>query len=134
MTSLFSLSFLNFNFGIFLLQVSLRRNSSHTCGGSILNENHILTAAHCVCDVQTRLFCMDSSSFSLTCTITKPQSAHLFSIQYDVLKIGDKDVNTIDVNNVYCHKFNVNSLTFDAAVLEVSVIIVFRLYKTRYKL
>lgn len=34
--------------GQFPYQVSLRNQHSHTCGGSILNENWILTAAHCV--------------------------------------------------------------------------------------
>ncbi|XP_037942536.1 serine protease SP24D-like [Teleopsis dalmanni] len=35
--------------GQFPHQVSLQReDASHTCGGSILNENFILTAAHCV--------------------------------------------------------------------------------------
>ncbi|KAH8408835.1 hypothetical protein KR009_001881, partial [Drosophila setifemur] len=34
--------------GQFPHQVSLRNGDSHTCGGSIISRNYILTAAHCV--------------------------------------------------------------------------------------
>lgn len=34
--------------GQFPYQISLRNRNSHTCGGSIIDEKWILTAAHCV--------------------------------------------------------------------------------------
>ncbi|BFG01387.1 serine protease SP24D-like [Drosophila madeirensis] len=38
--------------GQFPHQVSLRNGGSHSCGGSILSRNYILTAAHCVTNVE----------------------------------------------------------------------------------
>ncbi|XP_076748628.1 chymotrypsin-2-like [Xylocopa sonorina] len=36
-------------------QVSLQKNGRHFCGGSVLNANYILTAAHCVVDQGTNI-------------------------------------------------------------------------------
>lgn len=34
--------------GQFPHQISLRRRGSHTCGGSIISKDYVVTAAHCV--------------------------------------------------------------------------------------
>ncbi|XP_044001669.1 chymotrypsin-1-like [Aphidius gifuensis] len=38
------------NIGEFPYMVSIRSGGSHSCGGSILDSTHILTAAHCITD------------------------------------------------------------------------------------
>ncbi|XP_017776596.1 PREDICTED: chymotrypsin-1-like [Nicrophorus vespilloides] len=62
--------------------ISLRHGSSHSCGGSILDATHVLTASHCV----------DGS--------TNNPSA--FKVQYGVLKIGGNQ-NVVGVKSIVMH-------------------------------
>ncbi|XP_060535455.1 chymotrypsin-2-like [Cylas formicarius] len=87
--------------GEFPFAVSLRYKSSHTCGGTILNENFVLTAAHCVCTNQT------------------PRNSSLYSIQYGMVNITRDPVNTLDVKQIFCHQFDSEKLIYDCAVLEL---------------
>ncbi|KAF7282750.1 chymotrypsin-2-like [Rhynchophorus ferrugineus] len=87
--------------GEFPFAVSLRYNSRHTCGGTIINERFILSAAHCVCN--------DDS----------PRNSSYYSIQYGVIEITQEPINTINVKKIHCNQFDSEKLIYDSAVLEL---------------
>ncbi|MEV8529939.1 trypsin-like serine protease [Streptomyces sp. NPDC052000] len=41
--------------GQFLCQVQFQENAQHFCGGTIISECHVATAAHCISDGSGRL-------------------------------------------------------------------------------
>ncbi|XP_048525194.1 chymotrypsin-2-like [Dendroctonus ponderosae] len=87
--------------GEFPFAVSLRYKTKHTCGGTILNDNFVLSAAHCVCNNE------------------RPRNSSLYSIQYGLTEITTEPVNTRDIKKIYCHEFDSEKLVNDCAVLEL---------------
>ncbi|CAH0553086.1 unnamed protein product [Brassicogethes aeneus] len=84
-------------------QVSMLFRGRHACGGSILNENFILTAAHCT---------FDGSIRDITIRVGS-----------SIINSGGKIYNVAKIN--YHEKFNIDTYDFDVSVLKLTEPIAF---------
>ncbi|XP_018563919.1 chymotrypsin-1-like [Anoplophora glabripennis] len=82
------------------IQVSLQRNGTHFCGGTILDETHILTAAHCVCDDDWDVL-------------------DVLEVKFTSLELDDPNAVSIHIDSVICNNYDILELIRDTAILNL---------------
>lgn len=100
-------------------QQSTPQGYQHFCGGSIINANWILTAAHCITSqslaAKTSIFagCTNIANPDKTCTkrtISKYKNHHLY-----VGGIAPYDIGLVKVNQPFSFSNSINSIALPAA-------------------
>ncbi|KAK9686538.1 Trypsin [Popillia japonica] len=90
----------------FPYQVSVRWSSIHVCGGSIIDTQHVVTAAHCVVDDNDKV---------LTASIVSVRVGDLYTNSISTTTV------TKSVKYIFVHeKYNSYAITNDIAILRVS--------------
>lgn len=98
--------------GFFFFQKS--SNWSHFCGGSVLNENHIVTAAHCIVGFNTSRM----SVFAGTKDLTKEDegSRHLIDscqIHPDYIELNNSDVAVCRIQTPFTFNDKISPIKLD---------------------
>lgn len=94
--------------GQFQYQVSIQVENEHICGGGIIDDKLILTAAHCVIDTETNELDNEEYTIIAGTTDTKDRGKHVIMAK---------------VKTIYVHK-NFNPVKADPRVVEVGDIAV----------
>jgi secreted trypsin-like serine protease len=82
-------------------QISFRRHGSHICGGSIISEDFIITAAHCVCVDATCVQSVDPSIYTIRAGSSR----------------SDSGGQIYEIESIVVHKgWNPTTTDFDAAI------------------
>ncbi|XP_017781229.1 PREDICTED: trypsin-1-like [Nicrophorus vespilloides] len=91
--------------GEFPWLVSITRRGGHFCGGSLITNRHVLTAAHCICS-------------GVGNDILKPASIKVSLGQYDLRK--ESDAYEMTVSTITAHpEYKCNKVKSDIAILKL---------------
>ena len=92
--------------GSWAWQISLKYNGQHICGGSLINNQWIITAAHCILTTNTAVFTVDIGINSR-------------------VEANDWSILNLKVAKIFTNKFNPNTITNDIALIKLTVCLLF---------